>query len=374
MADVDAERIEKERESFVSWSRTTSSLIRLRSIEGTLLGVAVGEALGVSRDGLSRRAALRMFGGTPFDYKLLPSIGIASHQTHYCCLAGQAVLRSCQKESRFSSAFRNRSRGYLAISPHLYPTLLRNLLSDSGSFRGFGLASTILLTVSLQGSGCKGSDWISSCNQPSEGSKESHLTEAQKLLTLAAKVALHSEAKDVGRSDTFRFFADQTSNPETKRILQLFEEHIEDQRTAKWVARSLGWGKRIPSDPKSIVLMSLYCWVRHPKRYRLAVESAISLGGPTSALGAIVGGLSGANLGRKWISPKLLNRLGSWPHGESWLSKLALRLSEWPHGESDIHSAPALDSNHLGQLMRSAGLVGIFGFHRVLRLPWRILD
>ncbi len=45
------------------------------------MGVAIGDALGFAREGLSRRTALKMFGRPKLKYQLVPSHGFYSDDT-----------------------------------------------------------------------------------------------------------------------------------------------------------------------------------------------------------------------------------------------------------------------------------------------------
>ena len=58
-----------------------STHLRKDSIHGLMMGVAIGDALGLPREGLTRRSALKMFGRPKLAYRLLPSIGIYSDDT-----------------------------------------------------------------------------------------------------------------------------------------------------------------------------------------------------------------------------------------------------------------------------------------------------
>lgn len=61
------------------------------STAGSLLGVAVGEALGLPYEGLSARRAGKML-DTPNRYRLLFGRGMVSDDTEHTCMVAQAVI------------------------------------------------------------------------------------------------------------------------------------------------------------------------------------------------------------------------------------------------------------------------------------------
>jgi hypothetical protein len=131
------------------------------------------------------------------------------------------------------------------------------------------------------------------------------------------------------------------------------------------VARHFGWKDRIDDHIIPIAVMSIYCWLRHPDDIQRATLAAVSLGGQTHLLGAIVGGLVGAHVGISRLPEELTSKLNGFPHGPSWIEKMAHRLSRWPHGEHDLHTAPALASRPVFQLLRNLSLRCILLGHRL---------
>ena len=67
---------------------------------GSLLGTAVGDALGLPYENLSPRRARKLF-GEPTRYRLLFGRGMVSDDTEHACLAAQALVRSGLDPERF---------------------------------------------------------------------------------------------------------------------------------------------------------------------------------------------------------------------------------------------------------------------------------
>src|SRR5262249_57827737 len=75
---------------------------RLDQIAGALLGTAVGDALGLPREGLSPRRAPRLFGERPLRHRFVLGHGIVSDDAAHTCLVGQALLRPPEDPEHFA--------------------------------------------------------------------------------------------------------------------------------------------------------------------------------------------------------------------------------------------------------------------------------
>src|SRR5437764_12916991 len=82
-------------------------------VAGAVLGTAVGDALGLPREGLSRRRASRLFGDPPLRYHLLLGHGMVSDDTEHTCMTGQALLRAPDDADIFARSLAWRLRFWL---------------------------------------------------------------------------------------------------------------------------------------------------------------------------------------------------------------------------------------------------------------------
>src|SRR5438874_11337928 len=81
---------------------TTAVPDRRGHIAGAILGTAVGDALGLPREGLGRDRARRLFGPPPLSHRLVLGRGLVSDDTEHTCLVGQALLRRPDDASAFA--------------------------------------------------------------------------------------------------------------------------------------------------------------------------------------------------------------------------------------------------------------------------------
>ena len=121
--------------------------------------------------------------------------------------------------------------------------------------------------------------------------------------------------------------------------------------------------------PSLTVRLALYCWLRHPGNFRLAVEEVIHLSGDTDSTAAIVGGISGATTGVSGIPQEWIDGILEWPRSVAWMRALASRLAtQFPaHGGPEFRGPqplfwPGLIPRNLLFLV----IVLLHGFRRLL--------
>ena len=90
---------------------------QLDRIAGTLLGAAVGDALGLPREGLSRRRAERLYGSGPVCHRFLFRRGMVSDDTEHACMTAQALLAAPENSESFARSLAWRLRGWILGVP-----------------------------------------------------------------------------------------------------------------------------------------------------------------------------------------------------------------------------------------------------------------
>ena len=85
-------------------------------ITGCLLGTAVGDALGLPYEGLSRRRAQRFF-GPPDRYRLVHRYGMVSDDTEQTCFVAQSLMASGGEPKVFQKQLARRLRYWLLGLP-----------------------------------------------------------------------------------------------------------------------------------------------------------------------------------------------------------------------------------------------------------------
>ncbi|HYG74661.1 MAG TPA: ADP-ribosylglycohydrolase family protein [Planctomycetota bacterium] len=298
---------------------------------GVILGTAVGDALGLPREGLSASRARRMFGSAPLQYRFIFGRGMCSDDTEHTILVAQALLASKGDPSLFAEELASRLRWWLLGCP-----------------AGVGLATLRAILKLWCGSAPQNSGVFSAGNGPAmraaiigvyaldDVEKLKALLTASTRIThtdpkaengaLAIALAARHAAMRDGNIDEEALFAEWNAHlgdAELKRLLMQVKQALAEKIEPAEFARRLGCAERVSGYMYHTVPAVLFCWLRCPSNFRQAVESVIELGGDADTTGAIAGALAGAAAGRAGIPVELLARLAEWPRGLSFMERLA---------------------------------------------------
>ncbi|MFO0879913.1 MAG: ADP-ribosylglycohydrolase family protein [Gemmataceae bacterium] len=308
---------------------------RLAALEGVILGTAVGDALGLPREGLSPNRARALFGGAPLQHRFLPGWGMMSDDTEHTCLVAQALLRSGTDVVRFRQALGWGLRGWLLTVPAGIgkATLLACLklcLGFPPTHSGVHSAGNgpamraALLGVFLGDDLPRLRCFVLACTVITHTDRRAEL--ASRWIALAA----HHGAQGLP-PETFLAVARQEAadSADLLTLLDQIEQHLARQADVAEFAAALGLTRGVTGYILHTVPVVLYAWLRWPGEFRRAVEEVILLGGDADTTGAIIGALMGATLGPGQIPAEWL-RLLEWPRSATWMRRLAGRLASPP--------------------------------------------
>ena len=108
-------------------------------------------------------------------------------------------------------------------------------------------------------------------------------------------------------------------------------------------AESQGWHRGVSGYMYHTVPAVLHAWFRHGPSYREAILDLIHAGGDSDTTAAILGGISGAGVGREGVPEEWLNRLFEWPRSVSWMQRLGQRVAQCTSPERPVSlSIPGL--------------------------------
>lgn len=360
--------------------RMHSTFLRREHIHGLLLGVAIGDALGLPRENLCRRRGLKMFGRGPLRYQLSRGRGIYSDDTQLMFLTAQALLKSRSDGKSFRRIFQKRLSWYLLSFPvgagratlrSAAKCWLMRLGVPSGvNSAGNGAATRALINaLAIHGTGHRLSRWVD------ESTKLTHThplaSDGCQVLAALADHGATCKPNNFDPQAALTVAIDASSTRDFQHKLRELQVFLEQRRSPRAVARHFGWDQQVSGCIVPTTIMATYCWLRYPSDFRRAVESAVMLGGDTDSVAAIVGGLVGAHVGVRRLPAELVKGISGISHGPAWIEKLADRLSHWPHGPDDLHSAPCQSVDPLGQLVRNAWTTTLVLKHAALRAIYR---
>lgn len=349
-------------------------------VTGVILGTAVGDALGLPRESLSRRRASRLFGEPPLRHAFLFGRGMVSDDTEHTCMTGQALLRAPDDVDGFARSLAWRLRFWLLGLPAgTGRATLRSVLklwlgfppTRSGVWSaGNGPAMrAALLGVCLRHDRERLHAYVRASTRLTH--TDPRAERGAFLVALAAHFGAVRGPEGIESENFLREAREALpdADEELRGPLDKMEDHLRRGAPALELADTLGLHRGVSGYVYHTVPLALYCWLRHPGDFRQAVEEVIALGGDADSTGAVVGGIAGATLGAGGIPGKWLDGLLEWPRSVPWMRRLAERLArQFPAGGLPARQGP-LPLFWPGQIPRNLFFLSVVlahGFRRLL--------
>jgi len=300
------------------------------AVAGALRGCAVGDAIGLPYEGLSRRRGMRLL-GSPDRHHFLFGRGMVSDDTEHTVMVAQALCAAPADPGEFARHFARRLRWWLAGFPAgIGVATLRATLklwlgfppTRSGVFsagNGPAMRSPIL------GASVDDLDTLREFVRVS--TRVTHTdpkaTHGALAVALAAWCARHGRDTHAAYFGTVRAAAGADTSAEFAELLARVETSLAVGATTEAFADALGCGRGVSGYVYRTVPVVLHAWLSHPRDYRQAVTAVIRCGGDTDTTAAIVGAIVGAGVGRAGIPADWLSGVWEWPRSVSWMGLLA---------------------------------------------------
>jgi ADP-ribosyl-[dinitrogen reductase] hydrolase len=305
-------------------------------VAGLLLGMVVGDALGLPREGLSRRRAMRMYGGKPLKHCLIARRGMVSDDTEHACMVAQAILASGGDEKVFVRSLAWRLRLWLlGVPAGVGLATLRGICKlwlgfppDKSGVRSAGNGPAMRSPVL----GVYAGDTPQSLVKLVRASTRlTHTDERAEQGALAVAIACHygskRKAEQVDANEFFALLKEYVTNDELCKAFQTAESTLRDGLTGIELAQRMGLENGIGGYIVHTVPVAIFCWLRNRLSFRDALEEVILLGGDADTTGAITGAMAGASLGYSAIPDEWLKGIAEWPRSVSWIRRLSLELA-----------------------------------------------
>jgi ADP-ribosyl-[dinitrogen reductase] hydrolase len=342
------------------------------SIIGCLLGTAIGDAVGLPYEGLSKARAARML-GPPDRHRFLFGRGMVSDDTEHTCIVAQCLIACGGQVATFEHELARRLRHWLMLGP-----------------AGIGLATLRACLRLWVGVSPKRSGIFSAGNGPAMraailGAAVRDLELLRELVSVSTRIT-HTDPKAEYGALAVAFaarYACENENVQSHEYLRQFRDlapedadSLVDKLTAaadsaaagestETFAISLGLKRGVTGYVYHSVPVAIHAWFANSSDLRTAVTGVIRCGGDTDTTAAIVGGIVGARVGRSGIPKDWLDGMWEWPRNVSWLEKLGSQL-----GQVLISKTPErpLRLTFCGTLLRNAFFLAVVLFHGFRRL------
>jgi ADP-ribosylglycohydrolase len=302
---------------------------------GLLLGQAVGDALGLPWEGLSRRRAVKMY-RTPDHYRFLFGRGMISDDTEHACMTAQALLTHPEDPFLFARSLGWKLKWWLAGLPAgIGFATLRAIMklwmgvspSASGVYSaGNGPAMRApVLGAFFRGDTAALRQFVKASTRLTHTDPKAE--EGALVIAYSARWAVNART---GSNDRLHFLdqlSEEVADPELVNLLEHVARGISMNWSVEEFARSMGLEEGVSGYIYHTVPVVLFGFLRHFGDFDSTVKSIIALGGDADSTGAIAGALAGAAAGYEGISPYLIKGIVDWPRSISWMKQLADRLA-----------------------------------------------
>jgi ADP-ribosylglycohydrolase len=300
------------------------------AVLGALLGCALGDAIGLPYEGLSRRRGVRLL-GQPDRHRFLFGRGMVSDDTQHTWMVGQALSQHPADPEQFARSFARRLRWWLVGVP-----------------AGIGFA-TLRATIRLWlGYSPARSGVFSAGNGPAMrvavlGAVVDDLTLLHRLVTAATRVT-HTDPKAdegafavalaawcarrgiddaPGYFDQYRSFAEARPSPEFAALMDAVETGLKSGESVEAFATRLKCGRAVSGYVYRTVPIVLFAWLRRRRDFKTLIGDLVRCGGDTDTTAAIAGAIAGTGLGAGGLPKDWIAGLFEWPHTVAFADKLA---------------------------------------------------
>ncbi|MHC9541686.1 MAG: ADP-ribosylglycohydrolase family protein [Vulcanimicrobiota bacterium] len=306
--------------------------LSMDAVIGSILGTAVGDALGLVCEGLSRKRQHTLFPVLK-SYRFFFGRGMTSDDTEHAAMTAESLIMSAGDPVKFRRELALRLKIWLLTLP-----------------AGLGLATLkssvkLLCGISPERSGVRSAGNGPAMRSPIIGVLYGDEPERMKeLVTISTRMThtderavtgavavanaayLASRSKDEISVDEFRESLNTalpSMDSEFTALLDKMSESARAGQNAADFAASLGFSRGISGYIYNTVVMVLHCWLRNQHDFESGLIEIIECGGDTDTTAAILGAILGARVRKDGIPPHLLSHLMEWPRTVQSMEKLA---------------------------------------------------
>ncbi|WLQ17051.1 ADP-ribosylglycohydrolase family protein [Hahella aquimaris] len=312
------------------------------ALQGSLLGLMVGDTFGLPCEGIAPKRLARLFPGS-LRQRLIFGKGMVSDDSEHAAMTAAALARYSGNVDQFAKSLAWRLRWWLARLP-----------------AGVGLATGRALIKLWLGFPVGRSGVWSAGNGPAMrapiigvtlGSKPERMLaylQASTQLThrdpkalvgaiaaaRAAYLAAQGQVEIASyKSDLQRFFkqlepsaATGAAVSEFNTLLDRLDLALQKGLSPAQYAQQLGLERGVTGYMYHTMPIVLYVWLQHQHDYAAGIAQIVALGGDTDTTAAILGGILGAGVGEKGIPAPWLQGIRDWPFNPAYFRVLAERV------------------------------------------------
>lgn len=308
---------------------------REERLAGLLLGTALGDALGLPAEGLSRRRIARLGWNGRWRHRFLLGRGMVSDDTEHTLLVAESLLRQPDEAAVFARDLAWRLRWWLlAVPAGVGFATLRACLKlwlgwppERSGIRSAGNGAAMRSAVI--------GAWFAGDRPKIEAFVRAAtiLTHTDpRALTGALAIALCAESAMLGHrpADTLATLAAiAPEDQEWQKRLEGIWQGLEEGWSVARYGDHIGCGTGFSGYVYDTVPAAIFAYLKS-EDFRPALEEVLDSGGDTDTVGAIAGALLGCRSGASALPREWLDGLVEFPKGSDYLRTLAAKLAGRP--------------------------------------------
>ena len=349
---------------------TTQERTKQERMRGVLLGTAVGDAVGLPAEGVSRRRIAKLFAGR-WRHRLIGRHGMVSDDTDHTLFIAQALLAHPESVERFSRRLGWSLRGWLLSLPAgigmatgraIIKLWLGFPPHKSGVFSGGNGAAMRVAPIGafFANDSVKLNEYVhaSTIITHSDPRAEIGALAVAKVVVWCFQTGANERLDRAIFFELLRSCADET---EWNELLDKMAVAIAEDRSVAQFADLLGQQKGVSGYVYRTLPVALYAWYRHFGDYEATLSAVYNCGGDTDTVGAIAGAMAGSVVGEQGIPADWIDGISDWPRNVSLLRKVADRLAAGETGAVQYLWPATLPRNLI-----FLAIVLLHGFRRLL--------
>lgn len=343
-----------------------------KHIVGSILGTAMGDAIGLPYEGLSPRRASRLL-GPPHRHRLLFGRGMVSDDTEHTCMVAQSIIASGSDVGAFQRQLSRRLRIWLlglpaGVGSATLRSILRLWIGFGAERSGvFSAGNGPAMRAPIIGAAIDDLDLLRQLVRASTRITHTDPKAEYGALAVALSSRMARQNETVAGSD----FLDQlkaslnTDGDELVFLVGDAVDSVDSGQSTVAFADSIGLAKGVSGYVYHSVPVAIHAWLSNQRDFRTAVTQVVECGGDTDSTGAIVGGIVGASVGKDGIPSDWLDRLFEWSRTVEWMERLAEQMESV--SQSDVPVRP-IGLPVYGVLPRNLFFLAVVLYHGFRRL------
>ena len=307
------------------------------AILGCLLGTALGDAMGLPTEGMTRNKA-RVFHQDSVRHRLVFGRGMFSDDTEHTLMVAVALMRHRDDVMAFQKSLGRALRWWMLALPAGvglstarailklwcgYPAR-RSGVRSAGN--GAAMRSAIIGAVFADDIEKRRAFALAACR----------LTHTDPRAEESALLVVEAAALAAAGVDTEIILERLSALVTTREMMERFGKlraALQGGISVGDYASQIGCERGVSGFAPNTVAVALYAWLRHRGDYCETLTAVIQCGGDTDTVAAIAGGICGTELGESRIPAAWLAGICDWPRSVSYIRRIAAALQRSVAGD-----------------------------------------